>query len=133
VVCLGLGIDSYHGVTNVDTLENIATLTRDGAFLDAVANAIAVTRSRPSIVNGQIAAAVRGEFGDAQFTSRTAGGELFVNPLMTLYLAFDLMGVYRRLDYRMSLEGTESPRQVAAAIQRHRAQVTPRAHRRIPH
>jgi hypothetical protein len=149
VVCVGLGIDAYHGVTNVDTLENIATLNRDGAYLgalsiprdseegaaylDAVADAMAVTRTRPSIVNGQVAAAIRGEFGDVRFTSRTAGGELFVNPMMAIYLTFDLMGLYRRLDYRMALEGTQTPRQVAAAIERHRAEITPRPRRRVPH
>jgi hypothetical protein len=149
VVCVGLGIDAYHGVTNVDTLENIAALNRDGAYLgalsiprdsdegaaylDAVADALAVTRTRPSIVNGQVAAAIRGEFGDAQFTRRTAGGELFVNPMMAIYLAFDLMGLYRRLQYRMALEGTETPRQVAAAIERHRMSISPRPRRRVPH
>ncbi|TMR24037.1 hypothetical protein ETD86_05805 [Nonomuraea turkmeniaca] len=31
------------------------------------------------IVNGSIAAVVRGEFGDVRFTARTRGGELFIN------------------------------------------------------
>ena len=54
------------------------------AYLDAVAYARAATPTHPSIVNGQIAAAVAGEFGDVYFTERTARNELFVNPLMSL-------------------------------------------------
>ncbi|BCB78429.1 hypothetical protein Pflav_048390 [Phytohabitans flavus] len=79
VTCLGFGIDAYHGVNHVQVLENIAALDRDGGYLgalsipghsreaalyrDAVADAQAATPERPSIVNGQIAAATRGAFG----------------------------------------------------------------------
>ena len=90
VACLGFGIDAYHGVNHASVLENIAALDRDGAYLgafsiprqspegaaylDALACAQAETPMRPSIVNGQIAAAVRGDFGNVRFTTRTAGG-----------------------------------------------------------
>jgi hypothetical protein len=113
--CIGFGIDAYHGVCHAHFLENVAALAREGAylgafsvpgespearaFLDAVATAQAATPGRPSIVNGQIAAAIRGEFGDVQFTSRTAGSELFVNPLMALYFAFELDAGARRSLY----------------------------------
>ncbi|MGY0007731.1 hypothetical protein [Micromonospora sp. I033] len=73
VVCLGFGIDAYHGVNHTQVLENIAALDRDGAYLgalsipgesrearlyrEAVAYGQAATPLRPSIVHGQIAAA----------------------------------------------------------------------------
>jgi hypothetical protein len=75
VTCLGFGIDAYHGVNHVQVLENLAALDRAGGYLgalsipsgsreaalyrDAVAAAQAATPKRPSIVNGQIAAALR--------------------------------------------------------------------------
>jgi hypothetical protein len=149
VACLGFGIDAYHGVCHAQFLENVAALTRDGgfygaftllpsmpeaaAFLDAVAYAQKHTSTRPSIVNGSIAAAVRGEFGDVQFTARTRGSELFVNPLMTLYFSFDLDAIARRSLYLPRLEGTKSAFDVAARIETFRHQVDIRPHRPIPH
>lgn len=149
VVCAGLGVDAYHGVSNSDTLENIAALARAGAYLgtlsipadsaeavaylDAVDHAQAATPRRPSIVNGQVAAAVRGEFGDVQFTHRTAGGELYVNPLMAMYHSFDLMGVYRHLHYRERIEDTRTALDMSAAIAAYRHGATLRPRRSIPH
>jgi hypothetical protein len=69
------------------------------------------------IVNGSIAAAIRGEFGNAQFTQRTQASELFVNPLMSLYFAFDLMGIVRRSLYLDRLEHTETIFEVSAIIE----------------
>src|SRR5262249_36666637 len=79
VMCLGFGIDSYHGVCHAHFLENVAALTRGGgflgafsllpeipeaqAFLSAVACAQARTPDRPSIVNGSIAAASKASSG----------------------------------------------------------------------
>jgi hypothetical protein len=80
------------------------------AYLDAVEHAARHTPIHPSIVNGHIAAAMRGEFGDRHFTTRTGGSELLINPLMAMYFSFDLMGVYRRLLYRAQIENTESAR-----------------------
>ncbi len=83
VVSPGFGLDAYHGVNHVQVLENITALergggaslgafsvsrtTREGALrLDAPAHAQEHTPERPSIVNGSVAAAVRGEFGDVR-------------------------------------------------------------------
>lgn len=112
VVSVGFGVDAYHGVSHALVLENIAALDRDGAYLgafsipratregalylDAVAHAQHQTPDRPSIVNGSIAAAVRGDFGDVRFTDRTRNSELFVNPLMSLCFVFDLPGLAAR-------------------------------------
>ncbi|MFD8688999.1 DUF1152 domain-containing protein [Streptomyces sp. NPDC059651] len=149
VVSIGFGVDAYHGVSHGLVLENIAALDRDGAylgafsvprttregalFLDAVAHAQEHTPDHPSIVNGSIAAAVRGEFGDVRFTSRTSGSELFINPLMSLYFAFELEGIARNCLYLDRIEHTHLIRQVSSAIEVFRDEVRGRPPRRIPH
>lgn len=149
VVCLGFGVDAYHGVNHVQVLENLAALDREGAYLgafsiprasraaevylDAVAHAQAETEDRPSIVNGSIAAALTGRFGDAQFTSRTRGSELFVNPLMAMYFAVDAGALARRSLYLDRLEGTVLMRQIGSIIEGFRAEITPRPRRTFPH
>jgi hypothetical protein len=133
VASLGFGIDAYHGVCHTHVLENLAALERSGgylgafsvtsampegrAFVDAVRWAHERTPGRPSIVNGQIAAAVDGQFGDVHFTERTAGSTLFVNPLMALYFACDLGALAARSLYLPMLEGTETIFEVAARIE----------------
>ncbi|WP_020525544.1 DUF1152 domain-containing protein [Catelliglobosispora koreensis] len=149
VVSAGFGVDSFHGICHSHVLENIATLDKAGAYLgalsiswqspegaaylDAVAHAALHTPKYPSIVNGQIAAAIKGEFGDMHFTTRTGGSELFINPLMAMYFSFDLLGVYRKLLYRTALEPTVTRIQVGAAIERFRESITIRPRRDFPH
>jgi hypothetical protein len=149
VVSAGFGIDAFHGVCHSHVLENLAALTRDGAYLgmlsipwqspegaaylDAVAYAAEHTPRYPSIVNGQIAAAVRGDFGDVHFTTRTGGSELYINPLMAVYVSVDLRGLHRRLLYREALEPSVTPAHVALAIETFRELVTIRARRPYPH
>ncbi|MFB6815104.1 DUF1152 domain-containing protein [Streptomyces sp. NPDC056347] len=149
VVSIGFGVDAYHGVSHGLVLENIAALERDGAYLgafslsrttregalyvDAVAHARHHTPDHPSIVNGSIAAAVQGSFGDVRFTSRTRGSELFINPLMSLCFAFELEGVARNCHYLDRIEDTHLIRQVSSAIEEFRDEVVQRPPRRIPH
>ncbi|WP_433788517.1 DUF1152 domain-containing protein [Actinoplanes sp. CA-252034] len=150
VTCLGFGIDAYHGVNHVQVLENLAALDRDGGYLgalsipgdsrearlyrDAVADAQAATPERPSIVNGQIAAAVAGAFGDVQFTRRTSGSTLFVNPLMAIYFTVDLDRLAARCLYLDRLEDTISRRQVIARIEKFRNEIpTTRIPQAYPH
>jgi hypothetical protein len=149
VASIGFGIDAYHGVNHVQVLENIAELDRAGAYLgafsvdgrsaegslyrDAVAHAQATTPMWPSIVNGQIAAALAGQHGDVRFTGRTSGSRLFVNPLMALYFTFDLAGLAAQNLYLQLIEETVSSAQVASVITQFRHEVTPRAARAFPH
>ncbi|SDT57482.1 DUF1152 domain-containing protein [Actinoplanes derwentensis] len=149
VTCLGFGIDSYHGVVHTQVLENLAALDRDGGYLgalsipsrsreavlyrSAVAAAQAATPQRPSIVNGQIAAATQGDFGDVRFTRRTADSTLFVNPLMAVYFTVDLMALAARSLYLDRIEETIGMRQVASRIEAFRDEVTPRAPKGFPH
>jgi hypothetical protein len=149
VVCAGFGIDAYHGVCHAHVLENIAELDREGAYLgavslswqseegtaylDAVSHARENTPRHPSIVNGQIAAAMCGVFGDKHFTVRTAGSELFINPLMAMYFSFRLDGVYKRLLYKNFIEPTATRADMARAIERFRLGTDPRRRTAIPH
>ncbi|MGW1430147.1 DUF1152 domain-containing protein [Streptomyces sp. NPDC002431] len=150
VVSVGFGVDAYHGVSHGLVLENMAALERDGAYLgafsvsrstregalfvDAVAHAQHHTPDHPSIVNGSIAAAVQGAFGDVRFTSRTRGSELFINPLMTLCFAFELEGVARNCHYLDRIEHTQLIRRVSSVIEEFRDEITQRPPpRRIPH
>ncbi|MBC6460793.1 DUF1152 domain-containing protein [Actinomadura sp. HBU206391] len=149
VTCLGFGVDSYHGISHAHVLENLAALERDGSYLgafsvsrasregalylDAVAHAQASTPDHPSIVNGSIAAAVRGEFGDVRFTERTRNSELFVNPLMALYFAVTADGLARHSLYLDRIEDTVLMRQISSIIEDFREEVTQRPPRAIPH
>ncbi|WP_206074527.1 DUF1152 domain-containing protein [Antribacter gilvus] len=149
VACLGFGIDSHHGVNHVQVLENIAELDAAGGYLgaftipsgsreaelyrDAVAHAAELTRLRPSIVNGQIAAALEGRHGDVRFTTRTSGNELFVNPLMAMYFTFRLGQVAARNLYLDRLENTVGCRQVASRTEAFREEIEPRRPRAFPH
>jgi hypothetical protein len=150
VACLGFGVDAYHGVNHAQVLENLAALERDGAYLgafsvsrstkagalylDAVDHAQAELPAYPSIVNGSIAAAVRGEFGDVRFTDRTKGSELFVNPLMSLYFCVDLPALARANLYLDRLAGTMLMRQISSVIAGFREELPrQRAPRAFPH
>lgn len=132
VACLGFGVDAHHGVNHSLVLENLAALDREGAYLgafslpreshegalylDAVAHAQRATPEYPSIVNGSVAAAVRGDFGDVRFTERTKDSELFINPLMSLYFCVDAVGLARRNLYLDRLESTALMRQISTAV-----------------
>jgi hypothetical protein len=149
VCCLGFGIDAHHGVNHSQVLENLAALDRAGGYLgalsipstsreavlyrDAVAAAQAATPLRPSIVNGQIAAATRGAFGNVQFTRRTTGSTLFVNPLMAIYFTVDLDTLAAHCRYLDRIENTHGMRQVASRIEHFRDEITPRVPRPFPH
>jgi hypothetical protein len=136
LVCLGFGVDAYHGVCHAHFLEAVAELTRAGGLLgvfslleemvevklyrqasDAV---FAAMPGHPSIVSTSILSALEGRYGDYHATGRTRGSTLYINPLMALYWCFRLGPVAQRILYREQLESTTSCSQVAAVIQRFR-------------
>jgi hypothetical protein len=149
VACVGFGIDAYHGVCHAHWLENVAALTADGAFLgatallermpevrfylDAVNAADMRTPMQPSIVNGSVASAIEGRFGDYHRNQRTQSSKLFINPLMSLLWAFDLAAVARRNLYLGSLEDTETSWDIHLAIERFCESVRRRPWEAIPH
>ena len=102
------------------------------AYLSAVSHAHGRTPGRTSIVNGSIAAAIEGKFGNVRFTDRTAQSELFINPLMAIYFAFDLPSLAKQSLYLHLLEDTESIFDVGARISAFRHTVEPRPRVPIP-
>lgn len=141
VACLGFGIDAFHGVCHAHFLEAAARLTRSGgflgawsllpdmpesrAYLEAVEYVHARMLDRGSIVN---ASALEGHFGNHHRLPRTKNSELFINPLMAMYWAFDLAAVARESLYLNELEGTQTIWDVQVQIEafRHRVKSKPR-------
>jgi hypothetical protein len=147
--CVGFGIDAFHGVCHAHFLENVAALAQHGAFLgsaallssmpearlylDAVEHAETQCPRSPSIVNASVASAIEGRFGDYHRTERTRSSTLFINPLMSLVWAFDLMGLARRSLYLDTLRETRSIWDVQNAIRSFRDGATLRERAVIPH
>jgi len=149
VACIGLGVDTFHGVNHANWLENVAALTKEGAFfgaqsvlppmpeaqfyLDAVRHADMAFPGRPSIVNGSIASAIEGEFGNYHRYRRTRDSELFISPLMSLLWMFDLTSVARHNLYLSLLRNTETTQDVARDIEGFHATVPYRDPGEIPY
>jgi hypothetical protein len=136
LVSVGFGIDAYHGVCHTHFLEAVADLTRVGAFLGAwsltaempevqlYSNAVLAAMHEmpmfPSIVSSSILSAVAGQFDDYHVTERTRGSTLFINPLMTLYWAFRLEAVGKRMLYPDALYSTRTVEEISNVIRRFR-------------
>jgi hypothetical protein len=149
VACVGFGIDTFHGVCHANWLENVAALAAEGAFLgatallermpevrvylEAVNDADAATPDRPSIVNGSIASAIEGRFGDHHRGFRTQGSKLFISPLMSLLWSFDLAAVARRNLYLDRLAATDTIWEVQRAIKDFHRNARLRSREPIPH
>ena len=132
LVCLGFGIDAFHGVCHAQFLEAVADITKSGGFLGAWSvtpempeaklyrEAADYTHSKmpyhASIVNTSILSAIDGNFGDFHATPRTRSSQLFINPLMTLYWAFELAAVVKRNLYIDRVRETETCEDITSAI-----------------
>jgi hypothetical protein len=132
LVCLGFGVDSFHGVCHAHALEAVAELTRQGAFLgafsllrefpevrryeEATEAVFAAMPHHPSIVSASILSAVDGQYGDHHRTMRTRGSTLWINPLMTFYWCFALGPVAGRILYLDRIKETENMWDVMQAI-----------------
>lgn len=148
LVCLGFGIDHFHGVCHAQFLEAVAELARADAFLGAwsltaqmpevhlyhaaTRAAIAGMPDRPSIVSTSILAAIAGQFGNFHPTARTEGSTLFINPLMSFYWAFHLEAAAARLLYPDELYETETMEQITVLLHRFRATHPAREWEEIP-
>lgn len=133
LVCVGFGIDAYHGVCHAHFLENVAALARAGAFLgtfsvlpqqpegraylDAVRFATQRDPEHASIVNTSVASAIEGRFGNEHASARTARSELFINPLMPIHWCFELEPVIERLLYRDAIMGTTTFGEVVVLVE----------------
>jgi hypothetical protein len=132
LVCLGFGVDAFHGVCHAHALEAVAELTREGAFLGALSLTREMPEVRryieacqavcdampdcPSIVCASILSALDGQYGDHHSTARTRGSTLWINPLMALYWCFRLGAVARRVLYLDDIKRTRTAWDVIAAV-----------------
>jgi len=148
LVCLGFGVDTYHGVGHADVLATIAHTIRENGFLGAwslMRTMPEVEQYRqavefihqampyaPSIVSASIISALDGHFGDHHATQRTHGSELFINPLMALYWCFRLSTIAEHILYLDRLAATESMSDVLRVIEAFRNEVVVRPRASIP-
>lgn len=149
VVSIGFGIDAHHGVAGTDVLARLAELASDGAYLgalsippdspealaylDAVAHAALHNAARPSIVNGQISAAIRGRYGQPDLPGTPTVTDLFVNPLMAIYFTVELDALAATLRYGDAIRSSSSIGEVSRAIESLRSGLPIQARRSFPH
>ena len=133
LVCIGFGVDTFHGVSHGLFLENMATLERNGGYLGCFSVSRHSTEGQlyhegyqavskhmqPSIVSASITDAMLGFFGNHHSTSRTYGSKLFINPLMTICWSFELAKVVEQIPYAGELLETKSVSQVMKVIYTH--------------
>jgi hypothetical protein len=140
LVCLGFGVDAFHGVCHAHGLEAVAELTREGAFLgafsllqempevrlyaEAVQAVFAAMPDHPSIVSASILSALEGAYGDHHRTARTRGSTLSINPLMTFYWCFHLGPVAARILYLDDIKKTQNMWDLIEAVDAFRSRCT---------
>ncbi len=133
LACVGFGVDRFHGVCHAQFLENVAALSKQGAYLGVTAllpdapevaaflDVVDFVNQRmpraPSIVANSVVSAVVGDYGDVHRTERTRSGELWINPLMSLCWGFDLDAVAQRCLYLDALLRTQTIWDVNVAIE----------------
>jgi hypothetical protein len=134
LLCLGMGIDTYHGVCHYHFLENVAALAKTNDYLgcfsliqqqaEAQAFKEAYISSQPgnSIVCSSLLSAIEGHSGNyhSPYTKQRTQGELFISPLMNLFWCFKLDGVAKRVKYLPLLEKTVSMSDISLIIMQYR-------------
>ena len=139
LVCVGFGVDAFHGVCHAQFLEAVAGVSRRGGFLgvcslladmpevrfyrEACEHVFDKMPRSPSIVNSSILDAVEGQFGDHHSTTRTSGSRLFINPLMPMLWTFRADDVARRLLYPASIMETLTWDETATVINQFRSTI----------
>ena len=124
LVCLGFGVDRFHGVCHAHFLEGVADLIRLGGYLgmfsimedmpevklyrEATESVFKKMPNSISIVSSSILSALKGQYGDYHTSPRTRGSKLWINPLMPVYWCFNLAQVAHRILYRQFLLETET-------------------------
>ena len=94
LVCLGFGVDSFHGVCHAHAIEAVAELTQQGGYVgafsllrempevqryeQAVKAVFEAMPDSPSIVSASILSALEGQYGDYHCTARTRGSTLWI-------------------------------------------------------
>jgi hypothetical protein len=141
LVALGFGIDDFHGVHHYQVLENIAKLSVTNNYLGcfsllynspegkALNSLVEYSNSRTkwystSIVNNSINSALKGFYGDYHATQKTGSSELWINPLMSIYWAFELDGIYQNLLYKDFIKNSMTMEEIKYGIENFR-NITP--------
>lgn len=136
---VGLGVDRFHGVSDVSSLRAISELVESDACLgcqmlfkgnpcvDLYIEAVTWASKRsntPSIVGSSIRDAMLGRFGNHHSNPRTKGSKLFINPLMTLLMVFDNAKVIARMvpEFR-ALENCTTISEVRRTVQQVRSNI----------
>jgi hypothetical protein len=136
LVCLGFGVDAFHGVCHAHFLEAVAELSVNHGYLGMFSllqemqevqlyktATEHVFKSMPndiSIVTSSIIAAIDGHYGDYHSTPRTGNNKLWINPFMPVYWCFQLAPVAERILYREALKITETISDVHGVIKEFR-------------
>jgi hypothetical protein len=135
LMCVGFGVDHFHGVCHAHVLEGVAELIREGGYLgtfsllrempeveryrQAAEAVFAAMPQHVSIVTTSILSAIEGRYGDYHRTERTQGSTLWINPLMALSWCFQLGAVARRIQYLDAMKATRSYEEVERVILLH--------------
>ncbi len=130
LLCLGFGAET--DVCHLYALETVAQLIKAKAFLgglmlspdmpemikfvEATEFVFYEMRGYESVICSSIISALEGYFGDHHRTRRTIGTELWINPLMLLYMAFDVSKVTENILYFNDLSSCQSLDQVRNVI-----------------
>ncbi len=132
LICLGFGVDSFHGICHAQFLEAVADLTQKGGYLglfslmqempevqkyrEALEYVFKAMPKDISIVSSSILSALSGHYGDYHAIPRTKGSQLWINPLMPVYWCFRLPQVAQRLLYPEDIKETEDFEEVITVI-----------------
>ncbi|MBN1428119.1 MAG: DUF1152 domain-containing protein [Anaerolineae bacterium] len=136
LLCLGFGVDYFHGVCNAHFLEAVAELIQSQGYLGmfslvddmpeaqkyrAATEAVFESMAHHiSIVSSSILSALAGHYGNYHATSRTRGSTLWINPLMPVYWCFQLAQVAKRVLYLEEMKETDTYDDINRVIKRFR-------------
>lgn len=148
LVCVGFGVDAFHGVCHAQFLEAVADVSRKGGFLGvcsllpdmpevefyraACQHVFAKMHRMPSIVSSSILDAIQGHFGDYHSTARTSTSKLFINPLMAMLWTFRAEDVARRLLYPVAIRETQTWEETGQVIADFRSTIVRKPFEALP-
>jgi hypothetical protein len=148
LVCIGFGVDHFHGVSHYHFLENVATLAKEGGFLGVFSalkempevqhylNAVKYSNEQmkgsESIVSNSIVSAIEGEYGNHHRITRTFDSELWINPLMSMYWSFDLKAVMKKNLYYPLIKNTNSVGEINSILFEFRRDLKIRKKKQLP-
>lgn len=147
-IVASLGMGAEWEVSYWQVFENIATLTKMGAFFGSCSLTQAMQAyqlyehavtfvhdkpaQKPSVINSSVISAVHGHYGNHHLTERTKGGELRISPLMATYWFFDLRALVRQHLFYSKMRYTDTVQEAWVAFERARRTTGKRQHTSPP-